>query len=136
MSIIIPLSGIVESDPAEVGGKAYALGTLARRGIRVPQALCVTREAYESYVRSTGLMERISLELSRKDFRDMRWEELWDSSLRIRGMFLNTAMPSSLVKKLREPIEELFGDRAVAVRSSAPGRIPQSPRSRGSMNRS
>ena len=62
MSIIIPLSGIVESDPAEVGGKAYALGTLARRGIRVPQALCVTREAYESYVRSTGLMERISLE--------------------------------------------------------------------------
>lgn len=121
MSIIIPLSGIVESDPAEVGGKAYALGTLARRGIRVPQALCVTREAYESYVRSTGLMERISLELSRKDFRDMRWEELWDSSLRIRGMFLNTAMPSSLVKKLREPIEELFGDRAVAVRSSAPG---------------
>jgi pyruvate,water dikinase len=66
-------------------------------------------------------MERISLELSRKDFRDMRWEELWDSSLRIRGMFLNIAMPSSLVKKLREPIEELFGDRAVAVRSSAPG---------------
>jgi len=61
-------------------------------------------------------MERISLELSRKDFRDMRWEELWDSSLRIRGMFLNTAMPSSLVKKLREPIEELFGDRSVAVR--------------------
>ena len=66
-------------------------------------------------------MERISLELGRKDFREMRWEELWDASLRIRGMFLNTAMPAALVKKVRGPIEEIFGDRPVAVRSSAPG---------------
>lgn len=121
MSIVIPLQNIAGHDAADVGGKALALGRLARSGIRVPQTLCITRSAYESYVRSTGLLERISLELSRKDFRDMRWEELWDSSLRIRGMFLNTAMPSALVKKLRDPIQEHFDDRPVAVRSSAPG---------------
>ncbi|HPI92514.1 MAG TPA: PEP/pyruvate-binding domain-containing protein [Deltaproteobacteria bacterium] len=121
MNIIIPLTNITDAGAPEVGGKAYALGRLVRGGIRVPQALCITGEAYETYVRTTGLLERISLELSRKAFHDMRWEELWDSSLRIRGMFLNTAMPPALVKKLRDPIEELFGDGPVAVRSSAPG---------------
>lgn len=121
MSIVVPLQDIAARDAVDVGGKAHTLGRLFRDGIRVPQTLCITREAYEFYVRTTGLKERISLELSRKDFRDMRWEELWDSSLRIRSMFLNTAMPSVLVKKLRGPIEDLFGDGPVAVRSSAPG---------------
>ncbi|HWR67711.1 MAG TPA: PEP/pyruvate-binding domain-containing protein, partial [Desulfomonilia bacterium] len=121
MNIITPLDSIADAEAPEAGGKAFALSRLSLSGIRVPQALCISREAYEMYVRSTGLLERISLELSRKDFRDMRWEELWDSSLRIRSMFLNTAMPSALVKRLRGPIEDLFGDRPVAVRSSALG---------------
>jgi pyruvate,water dikinase len=121
MNLIIPLSSLADAEPAQVGSKAFSLGVIFRKGMRVPDALCITRGVYETYVRSTGLMERISLELGRKDFRDMRWEELWDASLRIRGMFLNTAMPAALVKKVREPIEEIFGDRPVAVRSSAPG---------------
>lgn len=121
MNLIIPLSSLADAAPAQVGSKAFSLGVIFRNGMSVPDAMCITQDAYETYVRSTGLMERISLELGRKDFRDMRWEELWDASLRIRGMFLNTAMPSVLVKKVRGPIEEMFGDRPVAVRSSAPG---------------
>ncbi len=124
MSLIIPLSSLADVDPAQVGSKAFSLGVIFRNGMRVPDALCITHDAYETYVHSTGLMERISLELGRKDFRDMRWEELWDASLRIRGMFLNTAMPAALVKKVRGPIEDFFGDRPVAVRSSAPGEDP------------
>lgn len=121
MNLIIPLSSLADAEPAQVGSKALSLGVIFRNGMKVPDALCITQGVYETYVRSTGLMERISLELGRKDFRDMRWEELWDASLRIRGMFLNTAMPAALVKKVRGPIEEIFGDRPVAVRSSAPG---------------
>ena len=122
MNLIIPLPLLADADPYQVGGKAFDLGVISRHGIRVPQTLCITKDAYEMYIRSTGLMERISLELGRKDFRDMRWEELWDASLRIRGMFLNTAMPSVLVKKIRGPIEGLFGNRPVTVRSSAQGK--------------
>jgi phosphoenolpyruvate synthase/pyruvate phosphate dikinase len=124
MNLIIPLSSLADAEPAQVGSKAFNLGAIFRKGLRVPDALCITQGAYETYVRSTGLMERISLELGRKDFRDMRWEELWDASLRIRSMFLNTAMPAALVKKVRGPIEEIFGERPVAVRSSAPGEDP------------
>ncbi|HVN72493.1 MAG TPA: PEP/pyruvate-binding domain-containing protein [Desulfomonilia bacterium] len=119
MNFIVELRNVADAEPYKVGRKAFRLGVISCRGIRVPKALCVTQDAYETYARSTGLIERISLELGRKELKDIRWEELWDASLRIRGMFLNTAMPSSLVKKIREPIEEMFGDRKVAVRSSA-----------------
>ena len=121
MSLQISLDSIAEHDPDLVGGKAYALGTLLAGGRRVPMGLCVTTQAYDTYVRSAGLFERISMELNRKDFSEMRWEEMWDVSLRIRNMFLNTPMPNSLVEQLKGPIEETFGNRAVAVRSSAPG---------------
>lgn len=121
MNLIIPLERLVDYHPRQVGGKAFSLGVIFRRGIMVPRTLCITQDVYEMYVRSTGLMERISLELGRRDFPGMHWEELWDASLRIRSMFLNTAIPPALVKKIRDPIEDHFGDGPVAVRSSAPG---------------
>jgi hypothetical protein len=32
-------------------------------------------------------------ELGRKSFDEMRWEEMWDASLRIRNLFMNTPLP-------------------------------------------
>lgn len=121
MNLILDLNLIGEADGSHIGGKALALAVLAEKGMRIPRAMCVTCEAYDAYVGSTGLRERISLELSRKDFLDMRWEELWDSSLRIRNMFLNTPMQEPLVSVLRDALSGSFGDASVAVRSSAPG---------------
>ena len=121
MSFIFPLENITEGDQKCLGGKAYSLGVMLGRGLQVPPGLCISSQAYETYVRTTGLMERISMELNRKDFKDMRWEEMWDASLRIRNMFLNTSMPLSLLNHFKDPIEKTFGDRPVAVRSSAPG---------------
>jgi len=51
----------------------------------------------------------------------MRWEEMWDAALRIRNMFLRTPIPADLLTTLRPPIAERFSDKAVVVRSSAPG---------------
>jgi len=121
MSFVIPLENITEHDQEYLGGKAYSLGVLLASGLSVPPGLCISSNAYDTYVRTTGLMERISMELNRKDFHDMRWEEMWDASLRIRNMFLNTPMPLALVSQFKEPIERTFKDRPVAVRSSAPG---------------
>lgn len=121
MTLVLPLSQIGSRHRPMVGGKCLALAEMERRGIPVPETLCVSAQAYQRYVAATGLRERILLELSRKDFGDMRWEELWDASLRIRNMFLRTPMPGDLANTLSDAIEARFGGKAVAVRSSAPG---------------
>jgi pyruvate,water dikinase len=121
MSWVIPLDEVRSEDRPRVGGKCAALARMARAGFTVPDTVCVLADAYAAYVDATGLRERIPLELSRKDFSDMRWEEIWDASLRIRNMFLNKPMPAPLRDALGDALSLRFGDRAVVVRSSAPG---------------
>lgn len=121
MRLIVSLSEVKSRGTSSVGGKCHTLAEMEHRGIPVPDTLCISDRAYERYIASTGLRERILLELTRKSFADMRWEELWDSSLRIRNMFLKTPMPEDLSATLSDPLRERFGSNAVAVRSSAPG---------------
>jgi len=121
VSLIIPLHQIKEEDREQFGGKAFSLAILSRIGMNVPDALCVKTEAYKQFVNFAGLRERILLEVNRKNFQEMRWEEMWDAALRIRNMFLQTPIPSEIAEALRSPIEERFKDKAVVVRSSAPG---------------
>jgi pyruvate,water dikinase len=121
MTYVRPLLQVEAEHRPIVGGKCFALAEMARAGIRVPDTLCVTTDAYERYVIASGLRERILLELNRKSFEDMRWEEMWDASLRIRNMFLNRVMPADLSSALGDRIEARFGPDAVVVRSSAPG---------------
>ena len=121
MNRVLHLHSIDESNRELVGGKCFALAAMTRSGLSVPEAVCLSTLAYREYVRSTGLGERILLELNRKDFAEMRWEEIWDASLRIRNMFLTTPLPSDLDERIRSSINAEFQDRAVAVRSSALG---------------
>jgi len=119
MHFILPLDEITEKERGSAGGKAAALGTLISRGILIPRGICITARAYSAYINGTGLRERIMLELSRKEFADMRWEEMWDCSLRIRNLFLTTPLPAALARALNEPIRRIFGEAPVAVRSSS-----------------
>ena len=121
MNLIVSLREITEEDRQQVGGKAFSLAAMARVGMNVPDALCVKAHAYEQFITVAGLSERILLELNRKNFQEMRWEEMWDTSLRIRNMFLNTPLPMELSTALRTPIQARFQDKRVVVRSSAPG---------------
>lgn len=104
-----------------VGGKAYALARMVNKGLLVPPFLSLTIHAYREYVFSTGLASRILLELNRKSFADMRWEEIWDAALRIRNLFINTPIPDELARALKDNLHERFASRPVVVRSSAPG---------------
>jgi pyruvate,water dikinase len=61
------------------------------------------------------------MEIYRKPFEEMRWEEIWDTALRIRNMFIKTPLPTALQEKLRDPLTSRFSDQPVSVRSSAPG---------------
>ena len=106
---------------ARVGGKALALARMSRAGIAVPPFVAVTTDAYEAYLEATGLRVRILFELERKDFAEMRWEELWDAALRIRSLFLTTPLPEELRAALAQPLAARFSEVATVVRSSAPG---------------
>jgi len=121
MSYVVDISEFPGHDSREIGGKAAALGNLYHGNFPVPTAAAVTAGAYDTYISSTGLADRIGLELGKKDFRDMRWEEIWDASLRIRNLFITTPLPDDLAETVRKPLERLFHNRPVAVRSSAPG---------------
>ena len=119
MNYLLTLSNITPADRARIGGKGYALARLAAQGLRVPETVCLTNAAYNDYLDATGLRERILMELNRKDFQEMRWEEIWDASLRIRNFFLTTPMPGPMARALEDSLCQ-FTDRPVVVRSSAP----------------
>lgn len=120
MKLLFELDEIRPGDAARVGGKNTALARMAAAGLPVPDTLCVGVEAYRRFVASTGLRERILLELNRKVFGEMRWEEIWDTALRIRSHFLRTPIPEALRAALAGPIQARFGADPVVVRSSAP----------------
>ncbi len=120
MDLILSAPEIEASDLGRVGGKALSLAALSRVGFRIPEFICVSTDAYRAFVDGTGLRERILLELHRKDFKQMRWEEIWDCATRIRNLFLRKPLPPVLADTLRDAVAERFADRPVAVRSSAP----------------
>mgnify|MGYP005847128419 CR=1 FL=1 len=120
MPFILHPHEIAETDRAQVGGKAFALARLVRAGFQVPPFLSIPTGAYRIFIERTGLAERILLELHRKEFTQMRWEEIWDCATRIRNLFLRAAMPADLAQELHEAVSGHFGGRPVAVRSSAP----------------
>ncbi|MHC1756989.1 MAG: PEP/pyruvate-binding domain-containing protein [Methanosarcina sp.] len=118
---LIPVEETRENAGKICGGKASVLGALYREGLTVPAGVCICTAAYETYLDRTGLRGRILLEFSRKTFEEMRWEELWDISEKIKHMFIRTPFPGEMEKELEEGLASYFGRKAVAVRSSAPG---------------
>ena len=120
MNWILTAEEIQSGDRHRVGGKGYALSRLVKKGFKIPRTVCVTSDAYQAYVLRTGLRERILLELHRKDFKEMRWEEIWDCATRIRNMFLSKPFPDDLLQEIHTAIGDRFHGTTVAVRSSAP----------------
>ncbi|MEZ4483204.1 MAG: PEP/pyruvate-binding domain-containing protein [Syntrophotaleaceae bacterium] len=121
MKSLLALSEIAGQPLAQVGGKAFSLARLSTEGFTVPRALCLSVAAYRRYLRATGVGEQIGMELGRKDFAAMRWEELWDTALRIRHLFLAAPLPKNLAANLTDEVRRVFGDVPLVVRSSAPG---------------
>jgi pyruvate,water dikinase len=120
MNWIIPASQVKDKDRIRIGGKGFSLASMARSGFNIPETLCITSDLYTEYVNRTGLRERILLELHRKNFKEMRWEEIWDCATRVRNMFLKISIPSEIEADLKKALESRFKDKSVVVRSSAP----------------
>ena len=121
MKLIYHLSQINKSDRKCVGGKAFALAQMAQEGLPIPNTIGISIRAYNDFMDGTGLRAQVLMEYHRKSFDQMRWEEMWDCSLRIQTMFAKTPIPSILAQSLAQEIDRAFGEKAVAVRSSAIG---------------
>jgi phosphohistidine swiveling domain-containing protein len=118
---VIPLAQAADNDERLIGGKAAKLAQLAQAGFRVPAGFIITTWAYEQFVHGHSLARLIRIELGRKPFASMRWEEIWDVALRIRSAFLATPMPDALAQAIFTAVESLGVGKRLAVRSSAPG---------------
>src|SRR5210317_2267576 len=95
----------ISRDSKLFGGKATALWRLQKAGLRLPATLCISTEAYKQFVSASSIKEKIQLELHRKKFSDMRWEEIWDAALRIRNLFLRQEMPEKLAREIGAAVE-------------------------------
>ena len=82
-----------------VGGKAFHISELARKGFAVPEGFCITTEAYDYFMHSNGI--------SGED------EDVGD---KIRGGL----MPPFLLKIIRGAYHMYLHDKPCAVRSSSP----------------
>ncbi|MFC2015383.1 PEP/pyruvate-binding domain-containing protein [Chloroflexota bacterium] len=118
---VVPLREAVDCDERLIGGKAAKLAELARTGFRVPAGFFITTKAYEHFLENQDLARLIRMELGRKSFASMRWEEIWDVALRIRSAFLAAPIPQPLAQAIIAAVEELGAEKPLAVRSSAPG---------------
>jgi phosphohistidine swiveling domain-containing protein len=118
---VVPLAEAARCDERTIGGKAAKLAQLAEAGFRVPGGFSITTHAYESFVQGQNLSRLIRMELGRKPFESMRWEEVWDTALRIRSAFLSTPIPPAIAEAIATAAQALGAGKPLAVRSSAPG---------------
>src|SRR5690349_19962926 len=114
------------SDLGKVGGKNASLGemigNLARLGVSVPGGFATTADAFRDHLVNTGLAKKIQERLAKLDVEDV--DALTAAGKEIRGWVIDTPLPASLDKAVRDAYAKLCKDAgaddvAVAVRSSA-----------------
>ena len=120
MKWIYSVDDLPYPDASVLGGKGLALFQMTAAGLPVPKPVCIGTSAYDLFVDHNHLREKIGLELYRKSIRDMRWEEIWDASLRIKLLFMKAKIDGELEANILDTIRDHFGDRPLAIRSSAP----------------
>ena len=116
----IPISTAHESPVKYVGGKTRNSSVCSREGFRIPQGFAIKTDAYLEFIKDNKIDKIIGLELARKNDQDMRWEEVWDSALRIRLAFTRGIMNPEMEASILNTLSQWPEDTKFAVRSSSP----------------
>ena len=110
------LSTIGASDIDRVGGKGASLGELTGAGLPVPPGFVVTADTYRTFVEETGIAEEL-FEAVDVDVEDST--ALAEAEQRARKLILETEWPEGHQADVLAAYDDLNGEPAVAVRSSA-----------------
>ncbi len=121
---IIRFADLSIKDVPLVGGKNAALGEMVSRlkqlGVNVPDGFAVTAHAYNYFLDSAGLRDRINETLAGLNTHDM--QDLSDRGQAVRSMILEAKLPDDLKREIGDAYAQLteeYGTKDVAVRSSA-----------------
>jgi pyruvate, water dikinase len=122
---IIQFEELTIADVPEVGGKNASLGemigTLVKKGIKIPTGYAITATAYKFFLSETDLGKYIEEELTNLKGQDL--DKLSEVSKKIREKFLETPFPKELEQSIRDAhkgFEKKYnGSPDCAVRSSA-----------------
>ncbi|GAB6055915.1 PEP/pyruvate-binding domain-containing protein [Methanobacterium movens] len=117
--LILPLIE-ADIDVKMVGAKTKNLAILLNKNIPVPEGFCITTKGYKDFIKLNNLSPTIDMEIYKKEPKDMRWEEIWDASLRIRSAFLKSQIPLLLEKEVIKHIKSYPNSTKFSVRSSSP----------------
>ncbi len=117
---IVPVETAWQVSVSKVGGKSKNISTCKKEGFQVPDGFAVTTDSYFEFINSNKLAQNIDQELMRKNAEDMRWEEVWDSALRIRLSFIKGKMPKQMETEILETVSKWPAETKFAVRSSSP----------------
>ena len=117
--LILNLREAFSEEVPLLGSKSRNLAFVSKEGFYVPEGHCLTTEAYDLFLEENQLKEQIFAEIHRKPLKKMRWEEMWDTSLRIRALFLQGNFPSKLNELLLKSVKDEDLERGVSVRSSS-----------------
>ncbi|NBD74326.1 phosphoenolpyruvate synthase [Patescibacteria group bacterium] len=121
---IIRFADLTINDVPLVGGKNAALGEMVANlkplGVNVPDGFAVTAAAYNHFLDSTGLRQRINDTLADLDTHNL--EQLAEKGAAVRAMIMEASLPDDLKREIGESYRALveeYGTKDVAVRSSA-----------------
>jgi rifampicin phosphotransferase len=120
-SLTCTLEAIGADDLALVGGKGANLGELVGAGLPVPQAFCVTTEAYRAFLEASGLLSEILKTLDGLDYESHA--EMASRASSIRERLQAAPVPQEIEQAVLVAygqLEEALGSGVpVSVRSSA-----------------
>lgn len=108
MSFVIWFKDIKKEDVALVGGKGANLGEMYNSKFPIPPGFCVSAEAYDFFIKKTGIKKKISSLL--KKIKIEETESLQKASEAIQEIILNSKMPDELIKEIEDAYKHLDVD--------------------------
>lgn len=117
---IVPVEIANKYPVTKVGGKAKNLSFCQEEKLQIPKGFVITTEAYFEFLHKNNLTGAIDKEIVRRKMDEMRWEEIWDSALRIRHSFIKGKLPENIEKEVLKALCQWPDDTRFAVRSSSP----------------
>ncbi len=116
LEAIVWFDEVTRNDISIVGGKGANLGEMTQANIPVPPGFIVTASTYYEFLKRLKIKDKISTLLKPLDTDNSK--QLRQIATEIKQVILNAAMPSDIIKEIKQAYNKL-GDSLVAVRSSA-----------------